>query len=140
MDARGIDNLCYVCVRTRRSNPSQLICTVAEKGHPILPFYAHIHPSILLFCYPSMLPYFHPSISVTCCLLRMSTTAFFTITRSSVLVALCMNTTVAPPRTLPGVCRDDLIKWYFLKDTRSVSLLRPQDKSVSSCNIAGHAA
>ena len=45
--------------------------TVAEKGHPILPFYAHFHLSILLFCYPSMLPYFHPSISATCCLLRM---------------------------------------------------------------------
>ena len=40
--------------------------TVAEKGHPILPFHADFHPSILLFCYfhPSILPfcYFHPSI------------------------------------------------------------------------------
>ena len=65
-------------------------CTVAEKGHPILPFYAHFHPSILLFCYPSMLPYFHLSISATCCLLRMRTIGFYNWT-------LCMNYRCPPP-------------------------------------------
>ena len=38
-------------------SPSKSFHTVAEKGHPILPFHPHFHPSILLFCYPSMLPY-----------------------------------------------------------------------------------
>ena len=37
--------------------------TVAEKGHPILPFYSNFHPYFLPFFYPSVLPNFHPSFS-----------------------------------------------------------------------------
>ena len=38
-----------------------------------IPSFHYTRTSILLFCYPSMLPYFHPSISATGCLLRMRT-------------------------------------------------------------------
>ena len=40
-----------------------LMCTEAEKGHSILPFY---HSAILLFCHSAVLPFCHSEVARDC--------------------------------------------------------------------------
>ena len=84
-------------------------------SHPsILRALPSFYPSILLSFYASILPSFHFSHVL---FIAHVHNRVFTITRS---VPCCsLHATVAspppPPPTFPGVCRDDLIKWYFFE-------------------------
>ena len=80
-------------------------------SHPSVPrALSFFYPSILLSFHACKLPSFHFSV-------------------------LCMNATVAPPALSRVFVPMISLSGIFLKDPNRVSLLRPPDKSVSSCSV-----